>query len=299
MIFYIAKVILYVTVLLILFSPVLILSFFILLLLILLFLWLFELLGKSLFKFPNIVKILSFSTILNFSCPSSFGEVIIKENLQENIYLSLFNFKLGKRYFSFCTKKIGEENSRFYFFNCTCLENIQSLPDYKKIDIKYDKYSDFLNSDMKRKNLASYKEMFSIYQERVQNTRSSTENKINLYMAITAIVLSSQLALIPFKKDNFDNIFYWLILISLIYQYVNLILFIFEYIKVKAVKEISIETSIKSADAEKKLLLMQYYNYMVERESNTFNITLLKNIEKYIWCILGMSLFIFIFKLKG
>ena len=254
--------------------------------------------GELILRYPKLVKILSFSPILNFSSPSNFGEILVQDNelKQSDINYSLLNLKLGTIYISLLTRKVNDDSMEWRMYNIVNLKNIQNLPDYTKIDKVYDEYETFLKSSTQQ-NINSYKEILSVYKDKIESKMSYIDNKINFYMAITAIVVPLHASL--FSNESTDSVvrpFFFVLLLILCYQYLNLVILLYEYMKVKAGREIILKNLLTSNKPDVDGLLMLYYHYMVQRDRSVFNVSLLKNIEKYIVFIFLTSLLIFFVK---
>lgn len=254
--------------------------------------------GELILRYPKLVKILSFSPILNFSSPSNFGEILVQDNKlkQSDINYSLLNLKLGTIYISLLTRKVNDDSMEWRMYNIVNLKNIQNLPDYTKIDKVYDEYEIFLKSSTQQ-NINSYKEILSVYKDKIESKMSYIDNKINFYMAITAIVVPLHASLFSNESTGvIDKPFFLVLLFTLCYQYLNLVILLYEYMKVKAGKEVTLKSLLRSKNPDVSGLLMLYYHYMIQCDRSVLNVSLLKNIEKYIVFIFITSLFIFFVK---
>lgn len=259
-----------------------------------------------LLRFPKIIVLLGMSPIFNFSCPSNFGEINYNDVIEHSkeMYFSLFSFKVGSIYFLFITKRIGETGYFFEMVRKVSLNDIQKLPRYERINEKYDEYITYLfgNSYDKRKTgkfnkdiekeINSYSEILEIYLDKTNRTSELTTNKINLYTAIVAVIMPLQANFFKLNNNSI-GMFLFMLLLLLLYQYVNLFLFFFRYIKVKEYTELIPGNFITKKNAKAEVLLMKYYNGMLQEDKNLYNVTILKNIEKYFRYSLIISLIIY------
>lgn len=240
-------------------------------------------------QFPILIRLLSLSPVFNFSMPSNFGEIRRGDviNHSEKIFFSLFSFKFGSIYFLFFTKKIWKENSLFELGKIINLNNIQKLPRYEIINQKYDEYENFLfykhNHNIRKnmeKELSGYNEMLDMELEENNKTDESITNKINLYTAIVSVIIPLQAAFFKLNNNKVE-IATLLLLLCLVYQYLNLFLFFFRFVKIKEYNVLILENHFKKKNSSAEVLLMKYYNSMLQKDKNLFNVTILKNIQKY------------------
>jgi hypothetical protein len=225
-------------------------------------------------------KILSYSPILRISDDLRFGE--IKESSLDRLRISFLSFNLGKRsihLFTYCTI-----NKEFKIAKIINLEEVCNYPN-DEADEAYDTYKVELETVSDDKVLI-HKEALMYKINQLEGTKNKTFNKYVAYIAIIALILplyGSQLG----KLHNFSKDYKLLFLVALVYVLVNILLFFNDFMKVRGYNR-TLFSSIRNSDAPlKELTELLFYEWRTIKSESNFQVTLIKNIEKYmIWFVI-------------
>jgi hypothetical protein len=149
----------------------------------------------------------------------------------------------------------------------------------------YDAYKEELETARDDKVLI-HKEAITYKINQLEGTKNKTFNKYVAYIAIIALILplyGTQLS----KLHNFTDDYKLLFLVALVYVLVNLLLFFNDFMKVRGYNR-TLFSSIRNSDTPlKELTELLYYEWLTIKNESNFQVTLIKNIEKYmIWFVI-------------
>lgn len=239
-----------------------------------------------------ICKILSYSPVLTISQDNKFGSVEREDFAPEKIRKSLLSFKFGEHVIYIISIN---ENNKFQFIKALSFSKVfESLvPSFTNIDQAYDKY------EIEVKNLTSehklaHKESLQYKISDIDKIEGQTFNKFLAYLALLVFV-------IPLFEDVLKSMFeitefyQKIFTIIIIYQLLNIILFFHSFIKIKTVQKIPFRSIRNSENPENAFILMLYYEWRLQYIYSTKMVALIKNIEKYIACLIITCIFFIAF----
>lgn len=219
-------------------------------------------------------KLLSYSPILRITDDLRFGE--IKNCSLERLRISLLSFNLGKRIihlFTYCIK-----DKEIKIVKIINLEKVCNYPN-DKADEAYDSYKKEIKT-VSDDNVLVHKETLMYKINQLEVTKNKTFNKYVAYIAIIALILplyGTQLS----KLYNFIGTYKALFLIALVYVLVNLLLFFNDFIKVRGYSRTLFSSIRKSDTPLKEFTESLYYEWLTIKSESNFQVTLIKNVEKY------------------
>lgn len=266
------------------------------------FFWiLIKCIGDELFKRQWLFKLLSYSPIFNFSCPENFGD--IDDNIDHKIFFSLICIKFGLCYATFISVKvdkqklINHEKMEKYRLRIIWLEQFQFI-DYDNINKKYNEYERYLKTKSD-KDKEDYAKILTTSINDLHAKEQSSQNKVNFYMVIITIFFSVYTSSFYFKDITKLNSYLFnshsltlLLLIGLAYQFFNTFCFIAKYSQIKSFRGIKLNSQIHSCTPLNSRILVLYYNCLLLKNATTLDVTLIKNIQKYILFMLTFTLLI-------
>lgn len=223
-----------------------------------------------------IMFLLSYSPILCFSRDDNFGS---NEdgltNFVDNIRFSLFSLYLGpNKYYFFTFKK----NCRFKVIHKLNLENYYIIDEAEEDRLKL-LQDEYLNNAED----ISYDKEFLLYLITNQNDRkNSAFNKMNIYSTIVLTLIP--LILIFFKLDAFFKapLIIKISTFVLGYMLLNIIFFIFKYMKVHGFNREEYR-NLKTSNKKEKTLIKSYYlDWKNLEKEASLAVAYIKNIEEYV-----------------
>jgi len=220
-------------------------------------------------------KLLSYSPIFRITDDLQFGE--IKSNSLERLRISLVSFNFGKRIIHFFSYYI--ETKKMSFFKIINLEKLCNYSDNDKVNKAYNSYKkeiDTINDD----KILMHKETLMYKISQIEGTKNKTFNKYVAYIAIIALILPLYGAQLS-KLHNFIGDYKVVFLIVLVYILVNLLLFFHDFMKVRGYNRTQFNSIRKSDTPLKEFTKSLYYEWLTIKSESTFQVTLIKNIEKY------------------
>lgn len=267
------------------------------------FFWiLIKCIGDELVKKQWLFNLLSYSPIFNFSCPENFGD--IDDNTKDKkTFFSLICIKFGLCYVTFISVKVDKQKVinhgklEKYRLRIIRLEQFQFI-DYGNINKKYSKYEQYLEvkSD---KDKEEYAKILTTSINDLHAKEQSNQNKVNFYMVIITIFFSVYTSSFYFKDITKTNSYSFnnhsltlLLLIGLAYQFFNTFCFIAKYSQIKSFEEIKLNSQIHSRTPLNNRILVLYYNCLLLKNTTTLDVTLIKNIQKYILFMLTFTLLV-------
>ncbi|MEK4640039.1 hypothetical protein NST14_28345 [Bacillus sp. FSL W8-0519] len=231
------------------------------------------------------IKLLSYSPLLRFTDDTTFGE--ITETITK-LRFSLISFNTGQWIFHFLTT-IKDNNTRtFNYFKILKLKEVQNLPDLNAIDTKYNNYEIYVNT-LSDEDCVIHKDALQYKLSQIEARKNKAFNKYLAYIAIVALIL-------PLYASFFNKLYdlkdYYTVIftIILLYSSFNLLLFISSFIKIKNAPRVTFRSIRNSSAPAKALTLALYYDWLVSDEESTVQVTIIKNIEKYMLTIISISL---------
>ncbi|NUU75742.1 hypothetical protein [Paenibacillus xylanilyticus] len=252
-------------------------------------------LPKNVFHF---LKILSLSPILRVTCDESFGEITKKS---KSLRFSLLSFNIGVYILHIFTFRYILENSlkqgikdELTFIKILSLRDIQKPIDQKDFESRLEKHRtevEPLNPNDKE----VIKEALSFKMNSIIDSKNRTFNKFLAYLAVVAFLIPIYTPYLSKLKQSLEHegVFYILILLTLFYivtGILNLMLFFHEFIKVRSYSRYRYQDVKNSNDRSTELLQMIYYERYLTEFEWIQEVTVIKNIEKYIKGVIIMSL---------
>ena len=239
-----------------------------------------------------IIKILSYSPIFRITDDRLFGEVRKEFTDKENIRISLFSINIGDRIIHFFTYRFSDK--KFKPFYILSLSKVHPFPNLKDINKSYDEYKDELSKISQEKYL-THKETLMHKISQIEAVKNKTFNKFLAYISIIAFILplfSAQFTKLYSIEKSYQKIFVFYV----IYLFINLICFIYKFIKVQGINRVTFRSIRRSPEPLMEFVLLLYYEWKTLTQESTFQVTIIKNIEKYmtaiiIWCIAFISIY--------
>lgn len=219
-------------------------------------------------------KLLSYSPILRITDDSGFGE--IKEGSLDRLRISFLSFNLGKRIIHLITYCI--KTKEFKIAKIINLEEVCNYPN-DEADEAYDTYKVELET-VSDDTVLIHKEALIYKINQLEGTKNKTFNKYVAYIAIIALILplyGTQLG----KLHNLTDDYKFLFLVALVYVLVNLLSFFNDFMKVRGYSRTLFSSIQKSDMPLKELTELLYYEWRTIKSESNFQVTLIKNIEKY------------------
>lgn len=239
-----------------------------------------------------ILQLFSITPVLSITSDKTFGGPGINNDKR----FSLFRISFGvvKIYF------LTIYNGQFRLIECLNINNLRPWPEYAKSIDKRDKYSELINN-ASEDELSINNRFLENKIERENSTKNSFQVKLNTYNSIV-LLLSGYIAylfkeVIIFYNNSFLNIIMVVSFALIAINYLNCLLFIYEYTKNKNVSR-STFVDIKNNPTAKALSASYYYDwYNIKCERDVLS-NYIKNIEKYLFkTVMFVLLFSIIFSL--
>lgn len=238
-------------------------------------------------------KFLSFLPILRVTDDSNFGEIKMNSK-KENLRFSLISFNIGKKIIHLVTFNNFEINRPMFRWLTIIQLNIVSKFEelIEKNGDKYDEYKVELDSKDSDK-VESEKEYILHKISQTESSRNKTFNKFLAYIAIFALILPVYIPKITSMTSYFRS-YKAVISVVLIYLFLNFVLFITEFIKVRKIKRTLFSSIRNSSIPTKELNASLYYEWLnIEAEGN-YDVSLIKNMEKYMLALIAWSTLIMV-----
>lgn len=240
----------------------------------------------------------SYSLLFSFTDDSNFGTVELDKPLNEaigNLRFSLINLMMGSVAFYFVTFDI--KNKKFNFFKQLRLEKL-FLIDNQIADIRT-RYNEHLEA----KGNQCFDEEKESLCYRIENEEKRIEksnDKINIYTTVMLTVLPLLLAIMDIKEIFNLNTRKIILCIIILYVVINIILYIFQSIKIQSISK-SRFSDLRSSENQKKELLLQYhYDWQFLRRKADLYVSYVKNIQYLIvWLLFLCSLLLLLFNLDS
>ncbi|MDC7783208.1 hypothetical protein [Priestia megaterium] len=231
-----------------------------------------------------LLKILSWSPVLRITDDSRFNQI---NRNSTQFRVTIFSFNVGIKSFYFLT---WDASRSFKWMHKLSLYEVQGF--YQNINSYGNEYDVYLaelgNKSSNRIN--AEKEFLTQRISETENLKNKTFNKFLAYIAIFVFILPlyapKLLKLMPFLT-NYKIIY----VIVMAYIIVNLTLLTIEIIKVKSFSRVSF-ADIRNAnddDVEEKLTAMLFYEWKHHTNESTFEVSIIKNIEKYMFALIVWS----------
>jgi hypothetical protein len=229
-------------------------------------------------------KILSWSPVFRVTDDSKFNQVT-KNSTQ--FRFSIISCNIGIKSYYFFT---WDTSRRFKLRNKLTLYEVHNFEqNIARYGNEYDVYLAELDSKSPH-HINAEKEFLTQRISEAENLKNKTFNKFLAYIAIFVFILPlyapKLLKLLPFLT-NYKIIY----VIVMAYIIVNLTFLTIEIIKVKSFSRVSFR-DIRNAnddDVEKKLTAMLFYEWKHHSNESTFEVSIIKNIEKYMFALIVWS----------
>lgn len=234
-------------------------------------------------------KIMSWSPVLRITDDSRFNRI---DRNSTEFRFSFFSLNIGIISLYFLT---WDASKRFKFMHKLTLYEAQKFNDnVTSFENEYDIYlAELENKD--NTNINAEKDFLTHRISEIENLKNKTFNKFLAYIAIFVFIL-------PLYAPKLPNLLPFLTSYKLAYVIVmgyiiaNLIFLTIEMIKVKKVKRVSFN-EIRNAwgnEVEKKFNAMLFYEWKHHNNESTFDVAVVRNIEKYMGLLIFWSIFIIV-----
>lgn len=245
-----------------------------------------------------IFKILSYSPVLRITDDSKFNEITKKST---KLRISLFSFNLGIRSCYFFTYNFSTKKKSLKF-----ILNLYDVLEYdkriKKNGDDYDNYLKELSSKPSSKRNNKLNEKILIEKEYIlykiseeMSIKNKTFNKFLAYLAIIALI-------IPLYASKLTNILSYagifgykiIFAILLIYCFINLVCLIYSFIKIKEFERTKFSSLRKDKHPSVLNNALLYYEMKNKNVESNMEVSIIKNLEKYVFFIIIISSIILI-----
>lgn len=230
-------------------------------------------------------KIMSLSPLFRITDDSRFNQI---KKYSTQFRFSIFSFNLGIRSFYFLTWDASKNFKLMHTLNL--YEVHQFNQNVARYENEYDVYlAELDNKEPNRINIE--KEFLNQRISETENIKNKTFNKFLAYIAIIVFILPLYAPklqkLLPFFTSY--KITY---VIVMIYIIINLIALSYQILRVKSFSRVTfrdIRNERRQGVAEKKLNAMLFYEWRLHNNESTFEVSIIKNIEKYMFVLIIWS----------
>lgn len=238
-----------------------------------------------------IFKILSYSPLFRVTDDDRFNEITKNHS---KLRLSLLSFNLGIKSYHIISYNFSEQNFKFLFV----LNLYDVVNYYEKIVKNGDDYDDYLKELSKEgdKNKSIEKEFILYKISEEMNTKNRTFNKFLAYLAIIALIIPLYASKLTNLTSYTGKLPYKIIFaILLIYCFVNLLYLMHSFIRIKGYKRTLFNSLRKSKQPDSLVNALLYYEMKNKAVESNMEISIIKNLEKYIILIISISSLVLIF----
>ncbi|MBY0213870.1 hypothetical protein [Priestia aryabhattai] len=236
-----------------------------------------------------VFKIMSWSPFLRVTDDSKFNQVT-KNSTQ--FRFSIISFNMGITSFYFLT---WDTSRSFKWKHKLNLYEVQGF--YQNIN-RYENEYDVYLAELDNKssvNVSAEKDFLTQRISETENTKNKAFNKFLAYIAIFVFILPLYAPKLP-NLLPFLTSYKVLYVIVMIYIIANLTFLTIEVIKVKNFTRVTF-SNIRNAsenEVEKKLNAMMFYELKHHNNEATFEVSVIRNIEKYMLVLILWSIFIIV-----
>jgi hypothetical protein len=234
-------------------------------------------------------KIMSWSPVFRITDDSSFNRI---DRDSTECRFSLFSLNIGIISFYFFT---WDASKRFKWMYKLSLYEAQKFEhNVTNFENEYDIYL----AELENKgniNINAEKDFLTQRISEIENLKNKTFNKFLAYVAIFVFVLPLYAPKLPNLLPMLTS-YKFVYVIVMGYIIANLTFLTIEIIKVKKVKRVSF-SEIRNASGnkvEKKLNAMLFYEWKHHNNESTFDVAVIRNIEKYMGLLIFWSIFIIV-----
>ncbi|MCT4795421.1 hypothetical protein [Exiguobacterium alkaliphilum] len=230
----------------------------------------------------SLFKILSFSPVIRITDDSKFNK-ITKE--PKKIRYSLLSFNLGTKSFYLFTYT---DKEGFKFLYILDLYEVQKY--HEIIEKNGDEYDEYLRElylkSPERRIVEKEFILFKITEE--VNIKNKTFNKFLAYIAIIAFILplySPKITELSSYLESYKLFF----TIGIFYLFVNIICLSYSYIKIKGYNRTLLSSLRKNENPGILLVALLFYEWKNTVNESVMGISIIKNIEKYMFMLIILS----------
>lgn len=245
--------------------------------------------------------IISLFVVVTLTNDKNFGELKlqinkpIKEQFKE-WRLSLIQIMCGAKKYYICTvNREVDDNQKtryhFHFFKRLALEDLLNKEDHN--NQIYPKYFKRL-CNPNNKNIQSYEKESLIYHIESEKSRiDKSDNKINIYTTVLLTVLPILVGLNFFEVLSMikKSIFFAVVFSIVIYLIINVLLYLYQYIKVGSYSMSSFsELKNEQLHQNEKLIAQYYFDFQALKNKADMFVSYVINIQK----LIALSFFLLI-----
>lgn len=222
---------------------------------------------------------MSLSPVFTVSDDTKFGQIVRESS---NLRKSFFSFKIGIKGFYIVT---FDHLNKFKWIHTSNLYDVQNYEENiaKNGDL-YDVYRMELN-DKEDESIVSEREFINHRITEIVNIKNKIFNKFLAYVAIIAFILP---LFTPKMMDlwNYIKSYKIIFIITIAYIFLNVFFLSFALIRVKGFRRTIFRTIRNSEKPEKELNALLFYEWKNLQNESTFEVAVIKNLEKYIVSII-------------
>jgi len=237
-----------------------------------------------------IFKILSYSPLFRITDDDRFNEVTKKST---KLRISLLSFNLGVKSYHFISWiLLNHEKSGIFILN------LYDVMEYdERINKNGDDYDDYLkelNTKTNEKRLIEKEYiLYKISEE--TNIKNKTFNKFLAYLAIIALIIPLYASKLTNLASYTGQLSYKIIFsILLIYCFTNLVCLIHSFIRIKGYHRTLFSSLRKDKQADSLINALLYYEMKNKSVESNMEVSIIKNLEKYVVLIIIISSLVFI-----
>lgn len=229
--------------------------------------------------------LLSYSPLSRVTYDNNFGEV--KRFYTDPLRISVFSINIGKRIFYFLSWTL-ERPTKYKWFYSIEFDKLKDnkLPDEADVNQKVTAFKESLDNKTDEDLIAFANALsFRINQEDQRKVKSF--NKFLAYIAIIAFILP---LFAPYlinlwkisQLNGLEKSIYVIFTFLLLYNFINLVVFLYEMINVKGYNRYGIRQIRQASNHKKEFLVGQYHDWYWIKEESRYEVSVIKNVEKYI-----------------
>ncbi|KIV58384.1 hypothetical protein AM501_28625 [Aneurinibacillus migulanus] len=233
----------------------------------------------------RLYQLLSILPVFRVTYDNTFGKVT--KEYEEPFRISLFSINIGKYIICLFSWTL-EKNTNYKWIHLICFDKIitNKLPEETKVDEKVQAFRGSLKRKAEKEEKA-YADALAFRINQEDQKKAKSFNKFLAYIAIIAFVLPlfAPYLLNIWKLFFFsgtEKYLYIILGLMLLYCFINLALFLREMINVKSYFRYGIGQVRQARKPAEEFLVGQYHDWYWFKEESRYEVSVIKNIEKYI-----------------
>lgn len=233
-------------------------------------------------KFINIIlRFYSHLPFLATTDDNNFGTIELSEADDDGNHsyrFSLISLNFGSRVFHFITYNLSKKKfCLFYKLELEKCEKLKDKGDAEKINNKTKEYKDEHVTQLNDVEGSIEKEFLRYLIDNQSSIINTSVNKINIYTAIILVMIPVAIAFFNIKM--LYNVFEAVLLLLILYCILNIVIFVFDSIKVRGIQLSSFSELKKSKTKNIDIISSFYFDWQMLRDKSVIWVSYVKNIE--------------------